>query len=99
MAQDIMAQIYMAKDVVPFKGSPPVDVWQYKSCKAEVGVGDSWATVYLMNSKEPCKGHGAILLFAMKKYYEAKGLFFGGSVALNGRMKRLYLKCQVHEYC
>jgi len=73
-------------------------IWKYLSCEAEVGSREDWATVYLIESKEPGKGHATTLLLAMKKYYEAKGLRFGGSVALNMRMRRLYQKCQIHEY-
>lgn len=73
-------------------------LWEYKSCEAEMGIGEDWATVYLIESKEQGKGHATKLLLAMKKYYEDRGLIFGGSVALNDRMKRLYQKCQIHEY-
>jgi len=74
-------------------------LWKYKSCEAEIGSdGKNWATVYLIKSEEPSKGHATKLLLAMKEYYENQGLIFGGSVALNERMRWLYQKCQIHEY-
>ena len=75
-----------------------LDGWRYKSCVANCGVGDNWATVYYIKSGEEGKGHATKLLLMMKKYYEARGLFFGGSVALNDRMQKLYQKCGVFEY-
>ena len=77
----------------------PLDRWQYKSCSAEVGVGKDWATVYLIESQQEGKGHATKLLLDMKAYYEKQGLRFGGSVALNDRMARLYKKCGIREYC
>jgi len=74
-------------------------IWKYQSCEAEVGRGKGWATVYYIKSEEPGKGHATKLLLAMKKYYEDKGLFFGSSVALNGRMQCILRRCQIHEYC
>ena len=76
----------------------PLDGWEYKSCKAEVGVGDNWATIYRIRSQEESKGHATKLILTMKEYYERQGLEFGGSVALNDRMHRLYQKCRVKEY-
>ena len=76
-----------------------LDGWQYKSCKAEVGVGKDWATIYFIESKQEGKGHATKLLLAMKSYYESEGKRFGGSVALNDRMARLYKKCKIREYC
>lgn len=77
----------------------PLDGWQYKSCSAQVGVGKDWATVYLIESQQEGKGHATKLLREMKAYYEKQGLRFGGSVALNDRMARLYRKCGIREYC
>ena len=76
-----------------------LELWVYKSCEAEFGVGKDWATLYLTESKDEGKGHATTLLLAAKKYYEDKGLIFGGSVALNMRMKGLYQKCGIREYC
>ena len=72
--------------------------WQYKSCEAEVGIGNDWATIYFIKSNQPSKGHATKLLLAMKEYYEGRGLRFGGSVALNGIMRHLYQKCGIYEY-
>lgn len=76
----------------------PLTIWKYKSCEAEVGAGEDWATVYLIQSKEEGKGHATNLLLAMKKYYEGKSMTFGGSIALNERMRQLYKKCLITEY-
>ena len=75
-----------------------IHVWHFQSCEAQVGVGKDWATIYTIRSMEPGKGHATTLMLAMKKYYEGQGLKFGGSVALNDRMCRLYRKCGVKEY-
>lgn len=81
------------------RAAGPLTLWKYKSCEAEIGSdGKNWATVYFIESKEPSKGHATELLLAMKEYYEKRGLRFGGSVALNERMGRLYQKCQIYEY-
>ena len=72
--------------------------WTYKSCIANFGIGDNWATLYDIQSNEPGKGHATKLLIKAKKYYENLGKRFGGSVALNKRMKHLYQKLDIHEY-
>ena len=77
----------------------PLDRWQYKSCLAEVATGKDWATIYLIESQQEGKGHATKLLLDMKAYYEKQGKKFGGSVALNDRMARLYRKCKIREYC
>lgn len=76
----------------------PLDQWKYKSCSAEVAVGKDWATIYLIESQQEGKGHATKLMLEMKAYYEKQGLRFGGSVALNERMARLYKKCGIREY-
>ena len=75
-----------------------LDEWKYQSCLAHCATGDSWATLYDIESKEPNTGHATILLQAMKLHYEHLGLKFAGSVALNEQMKRLYHKCGIEEY-
>jgi len=75
-----------------------LELWRYKSCEAEIGVGDNWATVYLIESGDKRKGHATKLLQAAKAHYEGKGLFFGGSVALNMPMRALYQKLGIYEY-
>ena len=75
-----------------------LDEWKFRSCVARCGVGEDWATVHSIRSRQEGKGHATVLLFTMKYYYEKQGLKFGGSVALNDRMCRLYQKCGVKEY-
>ena len=75
-----------------------VDNWTNKSCEAMVGVGDDWATIYMISSDEQGKGHGTELLLEMKKYYEAEGKKFGSSVALSNAMKHLLTKLNIEEY-
>ena len=82
--------------------------WSYKSCKALVaeGVDDEspwkgtkWATLYLIQSSEPNKGHATGLVKAMKKYYNDLDIRFAGTVAMNPAMRKVYIKTLVHEYC
>lgn len=75
-----------------------LDIWKYKSCSAEFGTGEDWATLYLIKSEEPSKGHATELLIEAKRYYEERGLKFGGTVALNSRMKNIYQKLAIKEY-
>ena len=75
-----------------------VDNWANKSCDAMIGVGDDWATIYMISSDEQGKGHATELLIEMKKYYEAQGKVFGSSVALNSRMRYLLQKLNIVEY-
>ena len=75
-----------------------LDCWQNKSCSAEFGVGDGWATLYLIQSKEEGKGHATELLTEAKKYYEGLGKTFGGDVALNERMRGIYKRLNITEY-
>lgn len=76
----------------------PLDEWTYKSCVANCGVGDDWATVYYIKSKEKGRGHATKLLLIMKEYYEKQGLTFSGSIAINDRMHKLYQKCGIKEF-
>lgn len=76
----------------------PLDEWRHELCLAHCATGEGWATLYDIQSEEEGKGHATTLLTAMKGYYEGKGLRFGGSVALNNRMRRLYQKCGIEEY-
>ena len=75
-----------------------VDNWTNKSCDAMIGVGDDWATIYMISSDEQGKGHATELLIEMKKHYEAQGKVFGSSVALNSRMRYLLQKLNIVEY-
>ena len=75
-----------------------LEQWRNKSCTAEFGEGDNWATLYSIRSEAEGKGHATELLLEAKKYYEAKGKKVGGDVALNDRMKKLYQKVGYREY-
>ncbi len=76
----------------------PLERWTNKSCIARFGVGDDWATLYDIQSSEPGKGHATELLAQAKAFYEEKGLEFGGSVALNERMRKIYQRLSIKEY-
>ena len=75
-----------------------LDQWTHKSCIAEIGVGVTWATIYMIKSKEKGKGYASELIIKMKDYYESKGKRFGSSVALNSGMKHLLDKLSITEY-
>lgn len=68
----------------------------YKSCTADFGVDEKWATVYNINSETPGKGHARKLLENAKEYYKGKEI--GGTVALNPTMKHLYNELGYKEY-
>jgi hypothetical protein len=72
--------------------------WTHKSCIAHFGIGKNWATLYDIMSKKKGKGHATELLTKAKQYYESKGKRFGGSVALNDEMRRIYIKLGIKEY-
>ncbi len=75
-----------------------LEEWENESCIAHFGIGDDWATLYTIESKEKNKGHATYLLIEAKKYYENQGKKFGGSVALNEIMKRIYHNLRITEY-
>lgn len=75
-----------------------LDQWTNKSCVANFGIGDDWATLYDIQSNEESKGHATELLKKAKEYYEKKGKRFGGSVALNERMRKIYKRLKIKEY-
>ena len=70
----------------------------YLSCTAEFGVGEDWATLSFIRSAEPGKGHATALLKAAKAHYENRGKRFGGTVALNERMRGIYRRLGIKEY-
>lgn len=72
--------------------------WTYRSCTAGFGIGDDWATLCHIESTEPGKGHATHILTTAKKLYESQGKKFGGSIALNARMRRLYQHLEIEEY-
>jgi len=71
--------------------------WEHKSCEAHFGVGKDWATLYNIESKEPGKGHATELLIMAKHFYKYHHKRVMGSIALNGRMKRLYQRVAIPE--
>lgn len=77
-----------------------LEQWTNKSCVANIAVNDKdkWATVYDIGSREQGRGHATELLKEAKNHYEKIGYKFGGSVALNERMRRIYKRVGVREY-
>ncbi len=75
-----------------------LEEWKNKSCVAHFGVGDDWATLYDIQSGVQKQGHATELLEQAKHFYqEIEGKKFGGTVALNDTMKRLYKKIGIEE--
>ncbi len=72
--------------------------WTHESSVADFGVGEDWATLYSIFSADPGKGHATALLREAKAFYEAAGKLFGGTVALNPRMRRIYERLRITEY-
>ena len=72
--------------------------WTNGGCVADFGVADSWATLYSIKSANEGKGEATALLKEAKKYYEDLGKKFGGSVALNEKMRRIYQRLGITEY-
>lgn len=88
----------MKKEIVNVMGME-LERWEHESCTADFGVGDDWATLYDISSKEENRGHATQLLTAARHYYEAVGgKKFGGSVALSESMKHIYEKLGIEEY-
>ena len=75
-----------------------LDVWRHESCVAEVATGDTWATLYLIVSEQPGKGHATELLKQIKAFYEDQGLEFTSSIALNQRMSGILGKLKIKEW-
>lgn len=72
--------------------------WEHESCIADFGVGPDWATLYDIQSRQPGQGHATALLTEAKSFYESAGKTFGGSVALNDRMREIYHRLGIEEY-
>ena len=72
--------------------------WSNKGCIAYFGVEKDWATLYDIRSTNEGKGEATELLIEAKTYYESQSKKFGGSVALNDRMKKIYQRLQIVEY-
>ena len=75
-----------------------LDVCTHKSCRATIGVGEDFASVYSIESEEKGKGHATELLIEAKKKYEGEGKRFGSTIALNGVMKRILIKLDIPEF-
>ncbi len=75
-----------------------MEQWTHESCVAMIAVGDDWATLYEIKSGDEGKGHATVLLIAAKAFYEGAGKKFGGTVALNDRMRSLYKRLGITEY-
>ncbi len=75
-----------------------LDEFSFASCIAHFGVGSDWATLFDITSKIEGRGHATTLLREAKAFYETQGKKFGGTVALNPRMKRIYKRLQIDEY-
>lgn len=75
-----------------------LEQWIYGGCVANFGVGNEWATLYDILSKNQGKGEATHLLKEAKKYYEGLGKVFGGSIALNSRMRDIYKRLEIKEY-
>lgn len=76
----------------------PLTEWRHKSCRAVFGVGNDWATLYEIHSREESKGHATELLRAAKLFYERQGKRFGSTVALNDRMQSILQRLDIKEY-
>ena len=87
----------MKKEIVNILGMK-LEQWTNKSCVANFGIGEEWATLYDIKSEEQGKGHATELLIEAKKYYEGQKKDFGGSVALNDRMAKIYQRLNIKEY-
>lgn len=72
--------------------------WKYKSCTAYFEYGPDWVTLISIESTEKRQGHATTLLKTAKKYFEDKNMEFGGSVALNPGMRRIYVRLGITEY-
>ena len=59
---------------------------------------EGWATIYSVKSSTTGKGQCQECLRLLKEHYEAKGLRFGCSVALNPAMRHILQKLGIHEY-
>lgn len=76
----------------------PLVRWRHESCVATFAVGDDWATLYEIQSGEEGRGHATQLLVEAKSFYENSGKRFGGTVALNTRMHKIYKRLGITEY-
>lgn len=81
----------------------PVMLYKWKHCRAMVYVNDEekWATVSLIEThpSHQNKGEATELMMFLKELYQDRQHYtFGGTVALNPAMSRVYEKSGVKEY-
>ena len=80
----------------------PILIYRWKYCRAMVyeNAEEKWATVSLIETKSEYQnqGHATELMLFLKAYYGQKQYDFGGTVALNPAMSRVYEKTNVKEY-
>lgn len=76
----------------------PLVRWSYKGCEVDFGIGEDFATIYSVESKDKGKGYATKLLGVAKAFYEHNGKKFGGTVALNDTMAHIYKKLNIEEY-
>lgn len=71
-------------------------------CVADVAINsmDKWATVYYIETEQTKRNTGLAtkLMEELKSTFESMDYKFGGTVALNDAMKRVYEKSGVEEY-
>jgi ribosomal protein S18 acetylase RimI-like enzyme len=77
-----------------------LEQWKLEACEAEFGIGDGWATLYIITTDSHHQGKGLAtkLLTEAKRHYEAQGKKFGGTVALNETMADIYKRLEIKEY-
>ncbi len=77
-----------------------LEQWEHETCIAHFAVGDDWATLYDISTppQDRRKGLATALLTEAKSYYEGQGKTFGGTVALNDGMRRIYQRLWITEY-
>lgn len=94
-------QVEYRNYIDPMTNSP---MWQFKldGCVATVAINEleKWATVYFIETIPSMRNKGLAteLMKYLKINLEGKGYRFGGTVALNPAMKRVYEKSGVTEY-
>ena len=77
-----------------------LDACTYKTCYANVGIGNDFATIYYIETLkiDRNKGYATELILQMKKHYKKLGKKFGTSVALSPQMQHLIKKLKLKEY-
>lgn len=94
-----MVERYTVVD--PMTGSD-VQLYKWKYCRAMVyeNLPEKWATVSLIETHPEHRNQGQAteMMLFLKKMYEKNGFKFGGTVALNPAMKRVYEKTGIKEY-